>query len=185
MTITSTAPTPTPLNQATPLTPATTAANSVSFGDLMDALNPLQHIPVVSSLYRAVTGSTISAGSQVAGDTLYGAAMGGGGAVLGLASSLANVAVKTVTGKDIGGNVVSAVNNITFPSSVGTTAKPVLLVGDSSSVTAAAIAANPPVTLPTTLLSFFPQPVSARAVGEYQRAQIHSALNKHLIKMAV
>jgi hypothetical protein len=31
----------------------------ISFGDVLSALNPLQYLPVVGSIYRAVTGDTI------------------------------------------------------------------------------------------------------------------------------
>jgi len=49
---------------------------TMSFGDFMDMINPLEHIPVVSSVYRAVTGDTINPVSRIAGDALYGGAMG-------------------------------------------------------------------------------------------------------------
>jgi|GEM_PF-947744 len=81
----------------------------LSFSDLVDAVNPLQHIPLASSAYRSISGTSISAASQLAGDTLYGVASGGG--ILSVASSAADFAVKQVTGKDIGGNVISAISS--------------------------------------------------------------------------
>ena len=47
-----------------------------SFDDLVDTLNPLQHIPGVASIYREVTGDEISGHAQVAGSTLYGGPIG-------------------------------------------------------------------------------------------------------------
>lgn len=47
--------------------------DGLTFGDLLDVINPLQHIPMVSSIYRAVTGDEISPGARVAGGALYGA----------------------------------------------------------------------------------------------------------------
>ena len=35
----------------------------VSFDSLLDVVNPLQQLPVVSTIYRAVTGDTISTGA--------------------------------------------------------------------------------------------------------------------------
>ena len=47
-------------------------AGELTFSDVLDILNPLQHIPVVSSVYRAVTGDKIAQGPQLAGDLLFG-----------------------------------------------------------------------------------------------------------------
>ncbi|MTH98261.1 hypothetical protein [Roseibium sp. RKSG952] len=47
------------------------------FADLVDVLNPLQHIPVISHVYRAITNDQISDGARYAGHALYGAAFGG------------------------------------------------------------------------------------------------------------
>src|SRR5205085_12696396 len=43
-----------------------------SFDDLIDIVNPLQHLPVVGTLYRAITHDTIKTPEKIAGDTLYG-----------------------------------------------------------------------------------------------------------------
>lgn len=48
-----------------------------SFADLIDVINPLQHIPGVAELYRKVTGDQISEGARYAGNALYGLALGG------------------------------------------------------------------------------------------------------------
>lgn len=70
---------------------------------IIDVLNPLQHIPVISSIYRHITGDEISPMARIAGGALY-----GGG--LGAAAGLADVAVESATGKDIGANVVAALD---------------------------------------------------------------------------
>lgn len=171
-----TAPSPT-LTQPTALVPAGSASQSsagVSFGDVLDAVNPLQHIPVVSSLYRAVTGSQISAGSQIAGDTIYGALLPGG-AVAGLASSLANVAVKAISGKDIAGNLVSAV--APAPS---TPAAATPLIADKQASPATTTAAQTPITaIPLSSTA------GHSANSQYQRTQALDVLNRRLVKMAV
>lgn len=70
-------------------------AGDFSFHDLLSIVNPLQHLPVVSTIYRAVTGDTINPLERIAGDTLY-------GGLWGFVSSVANVAFQEITGKDFG-----------------------------------------------------------------------------------
>lgn len=67
---------------------------SFIFG-ILDVINPLQHIPVISTIYRHLTGDEISPMARVAGDTLYGGPVGA-------ALSLADVALEKTTGKDMG-----------------------------------------------------------------------------------
>jgi hypothetical protein len=56
------------------------AANEPSaelrFDDFLDAINPLQHIPVVSSIYRAITGDEISGPAKIVGGALFGGPLG-------------------------------------------------------------------------------------------------------------
>src|ERR1700722_3234695 len=52
------------------------STTNFSFGDFLDMINPLQHIPVASSVYRDVTGETINPVSRVAGDVMYGGIFG-------------------------------------------------------------------------------------------------------------
>ena len=72
----------------------------LSFADLIDTLNPLQHIPLVADAYRNLTGDTISPAARVAGGALYGGAVG-------LVLSVADAAVEAVSGKDVGGHLVA------------------------------------------------------------------------------
>lgn len=71
------------------------------FYDVLDVINPLQHIPVVSTLYRALTGDTIAAGPRMAGGALF-------GGVFGLMSAAVNAAIEEQTGHDIGEHVQMA-----------------------------------------------------------------------------
>lgn len=70
------------------------------FGDLVDMVNPLHHIPVVGSIYREVTGDQIKPIGKIIGGGIF-----GGG--VGAASGLVNVIVEEETGKDLTGNAVS------------------------------------------------------------------------------
>lgn len=71
-----------------------------SFGALLDIVNPLQHIPVVSTIYRAVTGDTIGPAPRMMGGAIF-------GGIVGLISSAADSAVEAITGKDTGSHVLA------------------------------------------------------------------------------
>ncbi len=85
--------------------PAASAAagsdDGFSFNDLLDIVNPLQHIPVVGTLYRRITGDTINTVPKIAGDTLY-------GGLEGFAGSVADTIFEKVTGKSFGDTVLRA-----------------------------------------------------------------------------
>ncbi|MBE7636100.1 hypothetical protein GUA87_04535 [Sneathiella sp. P13V-1] len=70
------------------------------FDDFLDIINPLQHIPVISTLYREFTGDELSPGARVIGGGIF-----GGG--IGLATSVVNSAIEMGTGKDIGDHVLA------------------------------------------------------------------------------
>jgi hypothetical protein len=72
-----------------------------SFASLLDIINPLQHLPIVSSIYRAVTGETIAAAPRLLGGALF-------GGVFGFVSAALNTIIEGETGKDIGGHVIAA-----------------------------------------------------------------------------
>ena len=71
------------------------------FDDLIDIVNPLQHIPIVSSIYRELTGDEINPGARLAG----GAMLGG---VFGVMAGAANMMIEEATGDDVVGHVVAA-----------------------------------------------------------------------------
>ena len=54
-----------------------TVAPTFSFGELLDIVNPLQHIPVINKYYRNMTGDDISPVAKIIGGGLYGGAIGG------------------------------------------------------------------------------------------------------------
>lgn len=64
------------------------------FHHLLDVINPLQHLPVISTIYRAITGEHIGTIEKIAGDTLY-------GGLWGAVASVADVAFEAVTGKSV------------------------------------------------------------------------------------
>ncbi len=69
-----------------------------SLWDLVDLINPLQHLPIVGTIYRNITGDEIKPEVQVAGSVLIGVATGS--ILMSAASGLASVVFKEHTGKE-------------------------------------------------------------------------------------
>lgn len=114
--------------QASAATPGASGPG-FSFHDLLSIFNPLQHIPVIGTLYRAVTGDTIGTPEKIAGDTLY-------GGLLGAVASIADAAFEKITGKDVGDTVLALFSG-------SNDSKPVA-VADNGAATAGSAAALPP-----------------------------------------
>ena len=70
------------------------------FGDIIDVINPLQHIPVVGALYRELTGDQMGNAARVVGGGLF-------GGVFGLAGAAVDAAVEGFTGEDTGTHVLA------------------------------------------------------------------------------
>jgi hypothetical protein len=84
--------------------------------DVLDVINPLQHLPVVGTIYRAITGDKMGDLEKVAGDALY-------GGPIGFVSSLADVAFEKITGKDFGDTVLDFVTGGDKTTAVAANAK--------------------------------------------------------------
>lgn len=80
-------------------------APPMSFSDLLDVVNPLQHIPVVSTIYQKFTGDTIESGPRMLGGALFGAITGS--FLPSLATAAFNTIVKETSGRDAGEHVAS------------------------------------------------------------------------------
>jgi hypothetical protein len=96
---------PSPLRQWNPDAPdeiVFTDGKKRGFGDLLQAFNPLHHIPVLGTIYREVTGATIEPAARVIGGFVF-------GGPIGVASALVNAVVEASSGKDIGGHIASLV----------------------------------------------------------------------------
>ncbi len=72
-----------------------------AFGDLLDIVNPLQHIPVISSLYRNLTGDEISGPAKIMGGLLYGGPVG-------FVAALAVTIAEQEAGQDLGEAALAA-----------------------------------------------------------------------------
>lgn len=128
------------------------------FGDLVDILNPLQHVPVLSSVYRSLTGDDLSQGARIMGGTLF-------GGPLGLVGSVVNAIAEETSGEDVGGHMLAALqkrnSTATNPSALQV-AEPLL------EPVAEDTAAEETVALSD------PQPLAMleQQIGAYQRAQV-------------
>lgn len=78
-------------------------SDGFGFGDLLDILNPLQHVPVISTLYRKLTGDEIGNAARVAGGALF-------GGPIGLIGALMNAMVERSSGQDLGETLIALVS---------------------------------------------------------------------------
>lgn len=98
-----------PANSAAPAAAGEENLSFVGFiKGLFDVINPLQHIPVVGTLYRHITGDEIAPVARFAGDALYGGPIGG-------AIAAVDIAWEKSTGKDMGETVMAALTGPAVP----------------------------------------------------------------------
>ena len=76
--------------------------SKLGFADFLDVINPLQHIPVVSSIYRRLTGDEITAPARILGGALF-------GGPIGFIASIINTLVHEISGRDIGETALAMV----------------------------------------------------------------------------
>jgi len=91
-------------------------AQAFGAGDIIDMINPLQHIPVVGHIYRDITGDQIKPIAQILGGALFGGALGAG-------AGLVNMIAKAETGDDLAGHAMRLVKrspDISPPQSIAT-----------------------------------------------------------------
>jgi hypothetical protein len=127
-------------------------------------VNPLQHLPVIGTLYRAITGDTIGTPEKIAGDTLY-------GGLWGAVASIADTAFQAVTGKDFGDTVLALFTG-------GHGSKPVAVAANAPVANASAAipgATTPPNAGLTALASALAQKgvdndIAQRALTAYQKS---------------
>lgn len=145
------------------------AEAEMSFGDFLDIINPLQHIPVVNTIYREITGDTIKPSSKVIGGILFGGPLGG-------MASIANAVVEEAQGKDIGGQVMASLG---FGGGEGGGAQP-----PAGSSGATAVAAMPDHAAGSSAPAPAAQPVRA-AAAESLPIAAPSATAQHGVGAAV
>jgi hypothetical protein len=87
---------------ASPPSKTENESTSYSFFDLLDIVNPLQHIPLVSTLYQKITGDEIKPPARIIGGGIF-------GGFAGAASGIVNAIVERETGHDVAGNAARLV----------------------------------------------------------------------------
>ena len=70
-------------------------ADGFTFRDFLDVINPLHHLPVIGTLYRAITDDEIAPAPRVIGGALF-------GGIAGFVAGLVNAVVEDETGSDLG-----------------------------------------------------------------------------------
>ena len=74
--------------------------NGFTFFDFLDIINPLQHIPIISNIYRSITGDEIDPGSKIAGAAIFGGPVGG------VLASM-DLVISRKTGQDLAGHAAT------------------------------------------------------------------------------
>lgn len=130
------------------------------FDDFIDIINPLQHLPFVSTLYRELTGDQIAPAARMTGGTLYGGPAG-------LIASAANVMFEAENGgSDIGATAIAALE--------GSPAQPTNPAASASAPTILAEAPADETLQPAPGAIGTPQPtlLPPEAVAAYARASV-------------
>jgi hypothetical protein len=93
--------------------PAATKADKkgFTFDDFLDIINPLQHLPVISTIYQHLTGDKIGLPEKILGDGLY-------GGVVGFACSVGDALFQEITGKSVGDTVYDFITGDDNPPTV-------------------------------------------------------------------
>lgn len=167
-------------------------ADNFSFSDLLDTLNPLQHIPVISSAYRAIAGEDIHPAARVAGDIIYGGAGGIASGIISVASATGDSLMESQTGHDATGHIVLAMlGEDGKQDAPQETASPVM-VADANMAAQQQIQQTPQAMIPqaTTQPSAtsqppMPRPVMPRSMPTWQNTQLATASQNHSAAPAV
>jgi hypothetical protein len=99
--------------------------------NVLDIVNPLEHLPVIGTIYSNLTGDKPGAFEKIAGDTLY-------GGPLGFVSSMAEVGFEKITGKDVGDTVWGWVTGNSGATALASTASKPTATATTTASTAAA-----------------------------------------------
>jgi len=112
------------LSITNPLPPQPAADHSFSFRDVLHALNPLQYMPVVGTIYRALTGDEIPEMLRRAGSLVVSTLVGG---PIGAITNIATTILEKITGFDIDKTMQAALgghpSGTTQPSSAPATSE--------------------------------------------------------------
>jgi hypothetical protein len=126
----------------------TTKDNSFGFRDLIDMVNPLQHIPLLNVAYREITGDEIKPIGKIIGGAVFGGPMG-------VAGGIVDAVITQETGKDMAGNAIALMKGDMIAPKEGKT-------GDKTDL-ASALLEQPPLPMPEK------NPIVLAAAQSYER----------------
>jgi len=109
-----------------------------TFGDILDIVNPLQHIPVISTIYRKISGDIIAPSMQIAGDAIF-------GGPIGAAFSIAKEAIKSQFSQDSNEHNETPINPATIANNTSQQSLQVINANDYSPVSRLSI--NPAINI--------------------------------------
>lgn len=132
--------------------------DGLSFWDVLDVINPLQHIPLVSTIYRELTGDKIGDAARIAGGALF-------GGPIGLAAAGVDFAVKALTGKHMDEHMVAMVSGDDAPPPATADSPAVAEAGDAVARAAARAPASPAGTASDAAPQAAPQAASETTVA--------------------
>lgn len=81
------------------------------FQHILDVINPLQHLPIIGTIYRAATGERLDPVEKIGGSALY-------GGLWGAVTAVADVAFEAITGKSVEDTVMAWFKSDAAPSRV-------------------------------------------------------------------
>jgi hypothetical protein len=81
------------------------------FQHVLDIINPLQHLPIIGTIYRAATGERLDPVEKIGGSALY-------GGLWGAVTAVADVAFEAITGKSVEDTVMAWFKSDSAPSRV-------------------------------------------------------------------
>lgn len=96
-----------------------------SFGDILDLINPLQHIPIIGTIYRALTGDDISTGSRIFGAGLF-------GGIFGLGAAVVSAIIEEISGEGIDEQIIAMFDGGETPAPDGAPAPAVLASAETN-----------------------------------------------------
>ncbi|MBT4739940.1 MAG: hypothetical protein HN793_07935 [Rhodospirillaceae bacterium] len=128
-----------------------------TFWDFLDVINPLQHIPVVNTIYREMTGDEIKAPAKMIGSAII-------GGPIGLAVAMVDSAIEDSTGKDLGGHAMAMFRGEGETDAAPATATQVASATNATAVAQQSIAKGP--------REFIPASVSTVASAQFIPASL-------------
>ncbi len=140
----------------------------MSFWDVLDVVNPLQHIPGVNKIYQAITGDTIRTPAKVAGAALF-------FGPIGMAVASADAILENETGKDAMDHVASALGLEKDGPAAPAEDDPFTVTAPRPQL-AADIAAEPAPATPATVIATAGQPGQPVELSAGQAALLESLM---------